>query len=192
MSRPASSQSDMHGLTGSRPREASLLVRCRDVTSVILSCPSQVSTRDSQPSFPFSLSVPFALSSASLSVFPATRLYFWLRRAPTIYEGFNRRKDDNDDRLTCQSPPRRLLTEHKRRRKKDVSRPPITMRLIFHLLPACALTLGLAAAQMHERYGSLPIAPNGLLPRFVLDKSNPVAKRADVDCGEDKHSCKRP
>ncbi|KAH7148641.1 hypothetical protein EDB81DRAFT_933041 [Dactylonectria macrodidyma] len=63
------------------------------------------------------------------------------------------------------------------------------MRLFLHLLPACALVLGLATAQNHERYGSLPIAPNGLLPRFVLDKSNPVAKRADVDCGEDKHSC---
>lgn len=57
-------------------------------------------------------------------------------------------------------------------------------------LPAYFLTLGLATAQLLERYGSLPIAPNGLMPRFFLDKSHPLAKRAGVDCGDNHHSCK--
>ncbi|KAH6986052.1 hypothetical protein BKA56DRAFT_302960 [Ilyonectria sp. MPI-CAGE-AT-0026] len=56
-------------------------------------------------------------------------------------------------------------------------------------LPAYFLTLGLATAQLLERYGSLPIAPNGLMPRFFLDKSHPLAKRAGVDCGDNHHSC---
>ncbi|KAK7403816.1 hypothetical protein QQX98_010413 [Neonectria punicea] len=58
----------------------------------------------------------------------------------------------------------------------------------MRLLSVCSLALGLDAAQLRERYGSLPIAPNGLMPRFFLDKSNPLAKR-DVDCGEEHHSC---
>ncbi|CAM1500751.1 Fc.00g099130.m01.CDS01 [Cosmosporella sp. VM-42] len=56
----------------------------------------------------------------------------------------------------------------------------------MRLLQGC--TFGLAAAQVAYRYGSYPISPNGLIPRFFIDKSIPIAKRAD-SCGEGNHSC---
>ncbi|KAM5369587.1 hypothetical protein ACJZ2D_008946 [Fusarium nematophilum] len=48
--------------------------------------------------------------------------------------------------------------------------------------------LGLSVAQTTQRYGSLPVAPGGLMPRFFIDRSFPIAKR-DADCGKDHHSC---
>ncbi|KAL6702101.1 hypothetical protein J3F84DRAFT_24142 [Trichoderma pleuroticola] len=58
------------------------------------------------------------------------------------------------------------------------------MRLLL-LLPLCGLAIASAA---RDRYAALQIVPDGLTPRYFVDKSHPLFKR-EGSCGDDAHSC---
>ncbi|KAL7926235.1 hypothetical protein ACQKWADRAFT_282132 [Trichoderma austrokoningii] len=58
----------------------------------------------------------------------------------------------------------------------------------MRLLSVLSLS-GLAiASAAQNRYAALPIIPEGLTPRYLLDRSQPLAKR-DGSCGDNSHPC---
>jgi hypothetical protein len=59
------------------------------------------------------------------------------------------------------------------------------MRLLL-VLSLSGLAIASAA---QNRYAAQPIVPEGLTPRYFIDKSHPLFKR-DGSCGDSKHSCK--
>lgn len=59
------------------------------------------------------------------------------------------------------------------------------MRLLL-ILPLCGLAIASAA---RDRYAALQIVPDGLTPRYFVDKSHPLFKR-EGSCGDNAHSCK--
>ena len=59
----------------------------------------------------------------------------------------------------------------------------VTMRLFW------TWSAALAAASAADRYAAMPMRPDGLMGRFYIDKSFPMAKRA-TSCGSDEHDCK--
>lgn len=50
-------------------------------------------------------------------------------------------------------------------------------------------TVFVPLAIAHRRYEALQAAPGDLMPRFFIDRSFPLAKRAG-DCGSGNHNCK--
>ncbi|KAL7908949.1 hypothetical protein GGI35DRAFT_421651 [Trichoderma velutinum] len=58
------------------------------------------------------------------------------------------------------------------------------MRLLL-ILPLCGLAIASAA---RDRYAALQIVPDGLTPRYYVDKSHPLFKR-EGSCGDSAHSC---
>ncbi|KAM0264471.1 hypothetical protein ACHAQJ_000662 [Trichoderma viride] len=58
------------------------------------------------------------------------------------------------------------------------------MRL-FHVLSLSGVAIASAA---QNRYAALPIIPEGLTPRYFIDRSHPLAKR-EGSCGDNSHSC---
>lgn len=58
------------------------------------------------------------------------------------------------------------------------------MRLLL-ILPLCGLAIASAA---RDRYAALQIVPDGLTPRYFVDKSHPLFKR-EGSCGDNAHSC---
>ncbi|KAL7939814.1 hypothetical protein V8C35DRAFT_16618 [Trichoderma chlorosporum] len=58
------------------------------------------------------------------------------------------------------------------------------MRLLL-ILPLCGLAIASAA---RDRYAALQIVPDGLTPRYFVDRSHPLFKR-EGSCGDDAHSC---
>ncbi|KAL6815632.1 hypothetical protein GGI42DRAFT_348572 [Trichoderma sp. SZMC 28013] len=53
------------------------------------------------------------------------------------------------------------------------------------ILPLCGLAIASAA---RDRYAALQIVPDGLTPRYFVDKSHPLFKR-EGSCGDNAHSC---
>ena len=59
------------------------------------------------------------------------------------------------------------------------------MRLLL-ILPLSGLAIASAA---RDRFAAVQIVPDGLTPRYFVDKSHPLFKR-EGSCGDNAHSCK--
>lgn len=57
------------------------------------------------------------------------------------------------------------------------------------LLITYAFGASSVVADAAQRYGSFPLVPDGLMPRYFIDKSVPLLKR-DGTCEADNHPCK--
>lgn len=56
-------------------------------------------------------------------------------------------------------------------------------------LLSCLVFVPLTVAHNPRQYEALEAAPGDLMPRFFIDRSFPLAKRAG-DCGSNHHNCR--
>ncbi|KAK1247315.1 hypothetical protein MKX07_002224 [Trichoderma sp. CBMAI-0711] len=59
------------------------------------------------------------------------------------------------------------------------------MRLFLVVLPLSGLA---SASAARDRYAAVQLVPDGLTPRYFIDRSHPLFKR-EGSCGDDAHSC---